>query len=99
MTPLFEKDGFIICFEALPEHISMRDYFVRECGWTEKEYRSLTRTNPEWFCAKISAWKDMKELGTAYLGCCCYDTYEDFIQNSGYLDQMIDEAIEEAEQL
>ena len=99
MTPLFEKDGFIICFEALPEGINMRQHFIKECGWSEKEYRSMARKDPAWFCAEISAWLNGEKLGTSYLGCCCYDSMQDFWQSSGYLPQMVDEAIEEAKQV
>lgn len=98
MTPLYEKDGFIICFEAEPENISMRHHFIKECGWSEKEYRSLQRTQPAWFCAKVSAWQDGVELGTAYLGCCCYDSEQQFWESSDYMPQMVDEAITEAKQ-
>lgn len=99
MKPLFQKDGFIICFEALPEEINMRHHFIKNCGCSEKEYRALARKHPVWFCAKVSAWRDGEELGTAYLGCCCYDSEQEFYQSSDYFPDMVQEAIEEAKQL
>ena len=97
MIPIGIKDNLILTFEALPEEIGMRQHFIKDCGWSEKQYRQLVRTAPAWFCAKVSAWYDGEELGTAYLGCCCYDSEEQFWRESDYLPQMIDEAVEEAE--
>lgn len=96
MKPLFEKNGFIICFEAEPEEISARTHFIKDCGWSEKDFRKLK--NFVWFSAKVSAWKDGKELGTAYLGCCCYTTEEEFYTKykDDYFADMVDEAIAEA---
>jgi hypothetical protein len=98
MVPLFEQDGFIICFEALPEDICMRYYFIKECGWTEKDYRSLIRKPHVWFCAKVSAWWQGVEVGTAYLGCCHYVTEAEFYTKyrDDYFKDMVAEAIAEA---
>lgn len=96
-TPLFERDGFIICFEAEPEtNIDKRKHYIKECGWTEAQYRKIK--NYAWFSAKVSAWKDGEELGTAYLGGCCYKTEEEFytVYKDEYFAQMVTEAIEEA---
>jgi hypothetical protein len=35
-------------------------------------------------------------VGTAYLGNCSYKSAEDFALNSGYLNQMVEEAIKDA---
>jgi len=96
MRPLFEQEGFIICFEAEEEHVSMRRHLIKECGWTEKDYRTLRGC--AWFCAKVSAWKDGKELGVDYLGCCCYKTVEEFYTTykDEYFSDMVKNAIEEA---
>lgn len=98
MTPLFEKDGFIICFEALPEEINMRHHFIKECGLPEKNYRALIRKPYAWFCAKVSAWRDGVEWGVSYLGCCCYDTEEQFYTKyrHDYFKDMVNDAIAEA---
>lgn len=96
MVPLFEKDGFIICFEAEPEDISMREHFIKECGWSKHQYNKIR--GHAWFCAKVSAWKDGKELGTDYLGCCSYRTAEEFYTTykDDYFAQMVDVAVAEA---
>lgn len=96
--PLFEREGFIICFEAEPEDRSARHHFIKECGWTEAEYLKIK--NFDWFCAKVSAWKDGEELGTEYLGGCCYkntkEFYTKFNCDGGYFPQMVDAAVVEA---
>lgn len=98
MTPFRVLDNLnlIICFEAQPEDISMHHHFIKECGWTEDQYAEIE--DFAWFSAKISAWQNGKELGSAYLGACCYKTEEEFIEidGSGYMPQMIEEAVEEA---
>lgn len=94
--PLFEKDGFIICFEAEGEHESMHRHFTNDCGWSEAEFEEIEHC--AWFSAKVSAWKDGEELGADYLGCCCYETPKEFYTTckDGYFADMVDEAIREA---
>lgn len=98
VVPLFEREGFIITFEAEEEECSARHHFIKECKWTESQYRSIK--DFDWFSAKVSAWKDGKELGTDYLGACCYKTAEEFYTtyncDGGYFPQMVDTAIAEA---
>jgi len=96
MKPLFEKDGFIICFEAEPEEVSARRHFVKECGWTEAQYRKIK--DFAWFSAKVPAWKDGEEKGAAYLGCCSYRTAEEFytVYKDEYFADMVKEALDEA---
>lgn len=94
--PLFEREGFIICFEAEPENLSARYHFIKECGWTDAEYRKIK--NFDWFCAKVSAWKDGEELGTDYLGACSYKTTKEFYTKykNDYFADMVNAAITEA---
>lgn len=49
-----------------------------------------------WFQVKISAWKAGVELGTSYLGGCCYESEGEFIQDNDYWCDMVNEAIAEA---
>jgi len=96
MTPLFIKDGFIICFEAEEEDIAMRQHFIKECGWTTEQYEAIE--DYAWFSAKVSAWRDGVELGVAYLGACCYETPEEFYTTykDDYFADMVEDAIAEA---
>ena len=88
MIPIRTHKGIIICFEAEEEDRSMRQHFIKECGWSEKEYNRLKGS--AWFCAKVSAWKGGEELAAEYLGACCYEEESDFWQEKGgYFDDMV----------
>jgi hypothetical protein len=89
-------DGFGIVFEAEPEDISMRDHFIRECGWTESQFRKIR--DFKWFRARVSAWKNGVELASEYLGACCYKTVKEFYTtyHDEYFAQMARECVEQA---
>ena len=89
-------EGFGILFDAEEEYISMRQHFIKECGWTESQYMKIK--DCAWFCAKVSAWKDGEELASEYLGFCCYETVEEFYTkyHDDYFADMVREVIVEA---
>ena len=92
-------EGFGILFDAEEEYISMRQHFIKECGWSESHYRRIQ--NYAWFCAKVSAWKNGEELASEYLGCCCYETVEEFYTkyHDHYFAQMVHSVVAEAKQV
>lgn len=94
MIPVTIKDGYIITVEKLSEHISMYDHFINECGWSESDLDGMSDDN--FFCAKVAAWANGQELGAAYLGCCYYDSLQEFIQSADYFDDLMNEAIDNA---
>lgn len=99
LIPLFERDGFIICFTAeREEDVTARQYFIQQCGWTAAQFHKIA--DCYWFSAKVSAWRGGVELGAAYLGCCCYETIEEFFAKPDaedmYFKQMMEGAIAEA---
>ena len=75
-TPIKVFGDYVICFEAEEEYVDMRHHFVKECGWTEHQYHEIK--NFVWFSAKVTIWKNAKELAADYLGGCCYKTEEEF---------------------
>ena len=89
-------DGFGILFDAEEEDRSMRQHFIKECGWTENQYRKIK--DYAWFVAKVTAWKDGIELAAEYLGGCCYTTVDEFYTKykDDYLTQMIAEVVARA---
>lgn len=94
--PLFEQEGFIICFEALPEvDMTMHHLFIYECDWSEEEYLEIA--DYAWFCAKVSAWKDGIEVATDYLGACSYKTIKEFYTTykDDYFADMVSTVIKE----
>ena len=95
IIPVKVVDDFIITFEAEEEHIPVRQHFIKTCGWSESDYRKIK--NYDWFSAKVSAWQNGVELGSAYLGCCSYKNASDFyLTSDDYFDQMVREAIDDA---
>jgi hypothetical protein len=96
MITLKAIEGFIITFEALSEDIDMYDHFILACEWTPKQYAEIE--NFAWFTAKVSAWKNRKEIASEYLGTCCYETIEEFYttHKEDYLAQMVANAVLEA---
>lgn len=95
--PLFAREGFIICFEALPEDGGARYHFIHECGWSKKEFSQIENT--PFFCAHVSAWKNGEMLGDEYLGCCSYVNISDFYaEKGGYFEDMVASAIGQAKQ-
>lgn len=95
--PIKEQGGFIICFEALPEDRSMREHFIGECGWSEKEFNRIRKY--AWFTAKVSAWQDGEEIASDYLGACCYKKESEFYTKyaDDYFKQMVDTVVKKAQ--
>ncbi len=91
-----EREGFTITLECLPEHDAP--------GWdfeSEEEKQELFRKIDNgvllWFCAKVSAHKHGILLASDYLGGCCYDDINQFL-NDVYYQDMVGMVINEAKQ-
>lgn len=74
--PVLAIGDYIITFSAEEEEISPRQHFIKECGWTEAQYRKIK--DFPFFCAKVSVWKDGVCLNDQYLGACSYESEEQF---------------------
>lgn len=90
----FTKDGFDIRFAVFPELMHPNDAFDDD-GETA---RAISAGDYEWFVAMVTASKNGVELAEEYLGACCYETFEAFMEPGGYFDDMVDEAISTAQQ-
>jgi len=99
MKKIDTQKGFDIYFAAEKCDMNMRTHFIDECGWSKKEYASLTKTKPKWFVAHVVVKKAGIELGEAYLGGCCYSSVEEFYTKykSDYFADMVNEAMAEAQ--
>ena len=84
-----ERDGFTIRTYVAPEDYAP-DFDDGEVLQGINDGRYV------WFQVKVSAWKAGVELGTAYLGGCCYESTKDFINSGDYWEDMVEEAIAEA---
>ena len=92
-------DGFGILFDAEEEDQPMRQHFIKECGWTESQYRKIK--DCAWFSAQVSAWKNGEELATTYLGACCYEAVEEFYTtyHDDYFADMVQAVVVEAKRV
>ena len=100
MTRYIETvDGFGILFDAEPEYMSMRQHLIKECGWTESQYREIKEF--AWFSARVSAWKNGEELASTHLGACCYESVEEFYTkyHDDYFADMVHEVLVEAKRI
>lgn len=90
MMPIKVFKDYVVCVETHPEtDIGMRRHFVKECGWTEAQYRKIK--DHAWFRVEVSIWKNGKQLAVEHLGCCCYETEEEFwtTYEGGYFADMV----------
>ncbi len=97
------KNKLTITVEALaedetPEH---SERVTKSAPGYAKAVREVMKTAEGrwgWCTVKITVMLPAKptKFGTAYLGNCSYKSAQDFIKSSGYFQQMVDEAMEEA---
>jgi len=78
MVPVKVFQDYVICFEALPEPHSMHQHFIQNWGWSTKDFNKIKAKNYAWFCASVVIYKDAKPLARTFLGCCSYQTEEEF---------------------
>ena len=91
-----EREGFTIKCYALPEDIDPRDSFDPELEAEFDTFGKIERGELTWFCACVTASKAGVELASDYLGCCCYETFADFIQPDSYYTDMRKQVITDA---
>jgi hypothetical protein len=69
---------------------------------TEEDKQDLLRRIENgdlvWFIARVQAYKNGVLLGTDYLGGCCYDSYMQFVKDSDYYADMVENAVSNARQ-
>ena len=96
-TLIEEKDDFKIVLTAEPEYTPPQDLIDFKTTEQENEYlEKINNGEIGWFCAKIAVCKYNLELASEYLGGCEYLSLTDFKENSGYYEDLRDEAIKEA---
>ena len=91
-----EKDGLIITLEITQE-TDAPDWDFESEQERQDLIEQINNGNILWFVAKVSAMKQGILLAEDYLGGCCYDSVEDFIEDAYYQD-MVDNVITEAKQ-
>ena len=91
-----DKDGFNIRLNALDEDHPINEDLIDE-SILDETIKDVESGKLIYFCAQIVVSKCGVELGTEYLGCCFEKHIREF-KKSGYLEQMIEAAMEEAKE-
>ena len=84
--------------DETPEHSEKRSGSAPGYAKAVREQiaKATIKGDAKWgWCTAVVTAKDAERTGTAYLGDCSYESAADFALNSGYLPQMIKEAIKE----
>jgi hypothetical protein len=94
------KNKLTITIETLaedetPEQSEKRTGSMKGYAKAVREVMKTAEGRWGWCTVKITVLGGKRE-GTSYLGNCSYKNTQDFIKSSGYFQQMVDEAIEEA---
>ena len=96
-----EIEGFDVFFTPLVEFETIEGSFPND---TPKQLEDLVERveygDAVWFCAKVHVEKAGIELGSDYLGCCYYDSFEDFYMKyrHDYFADMAKSAINQAKE-
>lgn len=91
-NPTLLKDCglFQIYFVPLVEYIPLRECFDdAEEDFKELE-RKIDRYDLQYFCAKVYGYFDGLEISSDFLGCCLYESFEDFYNGEEYIKEMIE---------
>jgi len=86
---------FAVATFALEEDLHPKDCFDYDEDDLLDLMDKINRGDLQWFLAEVVAQLDGIELGHAYLGGCCYGTFEEFLTD-GYHEDLIEEALDEA---
>lgn len=93
---LEKLDGFDLLVNFLIEYTPYGD----TCDETPEDlkaiYEKIDNYDYVYFCAQVVASKNGIELGSDYLGCCLYNSYEDFITDNDCISDMKNIAVEQA---
>jgi hypothetical protein len=87
--------GFEIRVSVVPEHVEP-DWDFEDEADRQDTLERIYRGDLVYFIARVDAVREGIVLGTDYLGGCCYDSYDQFIESSDYFGQMVETAVEEA---
>jgi hypothetical protein len=89
-------NGFEIDLSVTPEN-QAPDWYFENDEQRDELYEKIDNGDLLWFVARVTASKNGIVLGTAYLGGCCYESINDFINEGGYWDDLVAEATTEAQ--
>ena len=87
--------GFDIVFSVAQED-TMPEGWCDDDDVMQDTIKRIENGSLEWFRARVQAFKNGIELGTDYLGGCCYPSYMDFVSSSDYYGDMVENVVSEA---
>lgn len=87
--------GFDIVFSIKPED-SPPDWDFENEQDRQDTLNRIERGDLAYFVARVEAFKNGVLLSTDYLGGCCYDTPQQFVDHSDYYGGMVERVVEEA---
>ena len=90
--------GYDIVFSVAPEHMEP-DWDFQDAADKQDTLDRIDRGDLVYFIARVQAFRHGVLLATDYLGGCCYDSYDQFIESSDYYKGMIDNVIDEADEM
>lgn len=79
---------FDIMIRLEEEDIPIEDTLDLNAEELAQIYRDIESGNLMYFCAIVKSYYNGMELGFDSLGCCFYQSMDDFITNSGYFEDM-----------
>jgi len=90
------QNGFDIRFEFHPEDMDIADSFDVTSTELREIYYKIETGQFEWFWVECVASLKEVDLGTSSLGGCLYESFEQFVLDNDYAQDLIDEAIKGA---
>lgn len=93
---LGKEQGFDLKVNFLVEYSTLDQAFDSSCENLEELAKKIDSYDLVFFTAQLVASKKGIELGSDYLGCCLYDSYDNFISDACTLSDMKNEAISNA---
>jgi len=91
-----DTQGFHIVVSVTPEDVHPRDLFDYEKEELQELCRKIDDGIYVYFAVRVDAYKNGILLGSDFLGACLYESCSDFIKESGYYSDMVDEAVKDA---
>ncbi len=89
----FTRGPFLIIVDKTPEDMHPRDSF--ETDDVAEICRKIDNGTYDWFMMRVRAFFDGHEMGSAYLGGCCYEDALEIVTD-GTAEDFVEQALKEA---
>lgn len=89
--------GFDIVIDTSYEDIHPSELFDDTCHDVKEICRKIDQGIYDWFMVRVRAMVDGIEMSSSYLGGCLYEDRRDFLAEEAMVDDLVDEAVFQAE--